>query len=88
MTTALLTAALTVGTPDLSAGLCVGEPDLFEPDDPGLADLAVATCLRCPVLDKCRAWTETLPPNDLHGVVGGRLFEWKKPSLLRKAAAS
>lgn len=68
--------------PDLSRGLCVGEAELFTDavEDPGLADVAIATCLRCPVLQACAAWGASLPEGAIHGVVGGTVHEWLSPA--------
>lgn len=69
------------GQPDLSRGTCVGEPEVWgDPDDPGLVDRAIELCLECPVYLACAEWANTLAPNQVSGVIAGRLFEWLSPA--------
>jgi WhiB family transcriptional regulator, redox-sensing transcriptional regulator len=60
--------------PDLVRGLCVPhpDPDLWMSDRPADRDQAVRVCLRCPVIESCRAWAVSQPAAyDLVGVLGG-----------------
>jgi hypothetical protein len=65
--------------PNLSGAACVGESDLFdEVDDPSCVELACSICARCPAIRPCKEYSDSLPDNSLHGVIGGRLHVWKK----------
>lgn len=67
--------------PDLAGALCVGRSGLFDSPEPGadreLAEYqkarALSLCARCPVLDACTEWLNSLPKSKRpSGIVAGR----------------
>lgn len=67
--------------PDLPGALCVGRAELFDAvEDPGMVDAAISLCLQCPAYTACREWAASLPESAVHGVLAGRVHEWRSPS--------
>jgi WhiB family redox-sensing transcriptional regulator len=57
------------GIPRLDGCACRSRHRLFESDDPSDIADAVAICGRCPALDACSRWYDSLPPRHrMHGV--------------------
>lgn len=82
MTVGTLFAAL--GCPVLPGARCRGRSRLFDPARKGERSeivaqrhaQAVGLCHRCPSLDACRAWLESLKPSRRPtGVVAGQVIE-------------
>jgi len=74
--------------PALPGAKCRGRPHLFDPPgDREHADTvtarhrqAAALCTRCPALDRCRAWLDSLPPSRRpSGVIAGQVTEPRRP---------
>lgn len=75
----LLTAL--AGAPALPGARCRGRAHLFDPVEFAESPIvlqqrhaqALALCERCPALNRCRAWVDSLPPGKRpRGVVAGR----------------
>jgi hypothetical protein len=69
------------GTPSLPKALCRKQYRLFDADDPDQIERenqqreALRLCSRCPELQKCRDYVDTLPTSQRpHGVVAGVLL--------------
>jgi hypothetical protein len=77
------------GIPRLPGALCREQHQLFDLTAAGGRDDEIAAarqlCERCPALDRCAAWADTLGDNDVNGVVAGRLFVWVSHPSLRRA---
>lgn len=76
-----LLAAL-AAIPDLPGAECKGRPDLFDEPQPGEDEHDIAyrhrcalnLCSRCPALDQCRDWVESLRPAQRPiGVIAGQI---------------
>lgn len=76
-----LVGRILAGVPALPNAACRGQSELFDPANPGEDELHVARrhaiavdiCATCPVLQRCRAWVDTLPPNARPaGVIAGQ----------------
>jgi hypothetical protein len=50
---------------------CIDGTDLFFAADRFWDRYAIETCGRCPVRDACRAYVETIPPPQRHGIWAG-----------------
>lgn len=80
-------------TPHLAGALCRGLSAVFDVEDGAdpRAQQALQLCARCPALQPCTAWLETLPPRlRPAGVVAGRLpptAPKKRPRVPSPAAA-
>jgi len=77
-----LLAAVLDGLPRLPAAACRDQHTLFDPraehEAPAVAEQrhrqAAALCTRCPALDDCRRWIDSLPPSRRpSGVIAGQL---------------
>jgi WhiB family transcriptional regulator, redox-sensing transcriptional regulator len=83
---ASLAAAITP-VPDLPGAACAGRSDLFDlrpvHNDDHTYREALALCARCPVLDACRGWFESLPAEARpYGVIAGRVHKPRGPRAL------
>lgn len=88
-----LFAAL-AGIPRLEGARCRGRWELFDPQgcgesEPEVAErhnYAAALCMRCPALEHCRTWLESLPPEERpEGVIAGVVPVFKKRRPRREA---
>jgi hypothetical protein len=75
-----LLGAILRGVPKLPKALCRGQIRLFDADDPNDVERenqrydAAKLCSRCPELDPCSAWVDSLPPSRRPaGVVAGHV---------------
>lgn len=82
-----LFADLAAGIPALPGALCRDQADEFDQyDDQAIVDDCITICHRCPELDPCRAYIESLPARHRpHGVIAGVCRRPPKP---RKKEAS
>jgi len=64
------------GAPALPGAACRGRSAEFDTVDTNQAQAAIEVCESCPALHRCRQWADSQPVNALHGVVGGRVYEW------------
>jgi hypothetical protein len=77
-----LFAAL-MGAPRLPSAACIGLWALM--DDVDRPDDALKICGGCSSLQACHAWASSQPNNSLHGIVGGRIYEWTQTPSRRKS---
>lgn len=86
-----LLAEVLHGTPRLPDALCRRQPRLFDCDHPDQVERenqqleAQRLCARCPDLEPCGVWLNSLRPSERpHGVLAGRLItsprERKQPA--------
>lgn len=63
--------------PVLDDAACVGRWNLFDySDDPAVIATALRVCARCPALNACRSWVDSLPPaHRPAGVTGGHFHK-------------
>jgi hypothetical protein len=83
-----LFAAL-AGIPHLPRAACRGQSELFDGRTEDDVDDATTLCeTACPELARCEAWAQSMPDNQLAGVVAGRMYDWvSHPSQRRKRAS-
>ncbi len=84
---------LLAGAPSLPGARCRGRPHLFEEAAPGESrdattarhSQAVELCARCPALDACTTWLQSLPPRDRPaGITAGQRHPLRGPGRPRK----
>jgi hypothetical protein len=68
----------------LQDALCRGRADLFDGCHDDQAVEAIGLCQRCPELERCRVWADSLPDSAMSGVVAGRPFVWASHPTLRQ----
>ncbi|OBK82134.1 hypothetical protein A5649_09775 [Mycolicibacter heraklionensis] len=82
-----LLAAILAGVPHLPGAACAGIWSAFDAAEPGEepADVdyrhrtALATCRRCPALDRCAEWAAGLRGRDRpDGIIAGQIPQRKK----------
>jgi hypothetical protein len=80
------------GQPRLDDPACVHHVAIYDSRTAEDMERAVEICTTlCPThtLDRCQAWARSCAPNELDGIVGGELYEWRqwRPRPTKSAAS-